>query len=285
MTQESKPNYSSSSGRVWAGIIIILIGGLLLLERLNVFFYFPDWMFSWPMILIIIGLVIGGKSNFKNPASFVMLGLGTFFLLNHYTDLNIGRLFWPLSIIIIGSWLIFGRSRTHWPHKPGGPGNPRWHKRNARSGYDWDKRVDHRNEDLGEDKQQDVPNEEGPEPNRASGTYQDIEYLDSVSVFGNVKKNILSKNFKGGEIVNIMGGADINLMQADIQGPVVLEVVQIFGGTKIIVPAHWKVHPEMAAIFGGVEDQRFSYTAIPDDTRVLYIKGTSIFGGITIKSI
>ena len=102
---------------------------------------------------------------------------------------------------------------------------------------------------------------------------------------GVLKKNIISKNFRGGEIVNIMGGADINLMQADIQGPVVLEVVQIFGGTKIIVPAHWKVHPEMAAVFGGVEDQRFTYTTAPDDTRTLYIKGTSIFGGNTIKSM
>src|SRR5690606_26322804 len=125
-----------------------------------------------------------------------------------------------------------------------------------------------------------------PVTNRAENTYYNAtDYIDAVSVFGGIKKHIISKNFRGGEIVNIMGGADINLMQADIQGPVVLEVVQIFGGTKIIVPAHWKVHPEMAAIFGGVEDQRFTYTAVPDDTRVLYIKGTSIFGGITIKSM
>ena len=37
----------------------------------------------------------------------------------------------------------------------------------------------------------------------------------------------------------MFGGAEINFMQADIQGRVELEVNQVFGGTKLIVPAHW----------------------------------------------
>jgi hypothetical protein len=72
-------------------------------------------------------------------------------------------------------------------------------------------------------------------------------------------------------------------MQSDIHGRVHLEVVQVFGGTKIIVPANWSVHSEMVAIFGGIEDKRPpQLNAAPD--KVLVIQGTSIFGGIDIKS-
>jgi predicted membrane protein len=83
--------------------------------------------------------------------------------------------------------------------------------------------------------------------------------------------------------VNFFGGSEINLMQADIKGRVKIEVVQVFGGTKIIVPANWIVQSEMLAIFGGIEDKRPpQLNTIPD--KILIIEGTSIFGGIDIKS-
>ncbi|MBM3416907.1 MAG: hypothetical protein FJY20_10820 [Bacteroidetes bacterium] len=53
---------------------------------------------------------------------------------------------------------------------------------------------------------------------------------------------MLSKDFKGGDIVNIFGGTEFNLSQADIKGRVTLEVTTIFGGTKLIVPSHWEVN-------------------------------------------
>ena len=112
----------------------------------------------------------------------------------------------------------------------------------------------------------------------------DEDFLDSTSVFGGVKKTIVSKNFKGGDIVNIMGGAEINLSQADVQGRVELEVTQIFGGTKLVVPPHWVVKPEMAAIFGGIDDKRSVQNATTDHSKVLVLKGTSIFGGIEIRN-
>jgi hypothetical protein len=72
-------------------------------------------------------------------------------------------------------------------------------------------------------------------------------------------------------------------MQADLKGRAKIEVVQVFGGTKIIVPANWTIHSEMVAIFGGIEDKRPpQLNAIPD--KILVIVGTSIFGGIDIKS-
>lgn len=113
------------------------------------------------------------------------------------------------------------------------------------------------------------------------------DYLDSTVVFGGIKKNIISKNFRGGETVTVFGGTEINLTQADINGAVVLELTQIFGGTKLIVPAHWKVHTkDLVAIFGGVDDKRPMLANPPGDetNKILILKGTCLLGGIDIRS-
>ena len=109
--------------------------------------------------------------------------------------------------------------------------------------------------------------------------------FESVTIFGENKKQILSKDFKGGESVCVFGGVEINLTQADINGRIPLELVQVFGGTKLIVPSHWKIHTEeVVSIFGGLNDKRQVQNVVTDQTKVLVLKGTTFFGGIDIKS-
>jgi hypothetical protein len=113
------------------------------------------------------------------------------------------------------------------------------------------------------------------------------DFLDSTVVFGGVKKNVISKNFRGGDVTSIFGGTDVNLMQADLNGKIVLDITNIFGGTKLIVPPHWKIETkDLVAIFGGIDDKRpqLSDTSMVDDNKVLVLDGTCLFGGIYIKS-
>jgi predicted membrane protein len=241
------------SGKVWVGFILLVIGFILLLNTLG--FYVPDWLFSWPMLLIAIGVVNGARHNFKHPVAVVLIVVGSVFLLERIIpELNFRNFIWPVLIISFGLYLIIGRDK-------------RFKSFRSNSGnLDWDKRVD--DEKTFTD-----------EPPRASE-----DFVEAVSVFGGIKKNVVSKNFRGGDIVTIMGGAEINLTQADINGAVILEVVQIFGGTKIIMPPNWKVSSEMAAIFGGIEDKRIINSDQALSDKVLIIKGTSIFGGVTLHS-
>lgn len=109
--------------------------------------------------------------------------------------------------------------------------------------------------------------------------------IESVTFFGGVKKNVIAKDFKGGEIVTVFGGTELNLMQADTKDRIYIEVVQIFGGTKLLVPPHWKIQTEeLVTIFGGLTDKRPMPSTPVEDSKVLVLKGVCIFGGIDIKS-
>ena len=113
--------------------------------------------------------------------------------------------------------------------------------------------------------------------------YSSEDFIDSTSIFGGVHKKIVSKTFKGGDVVTMMGGTEIDLSQADFTGMIRLDITQIMGGTKIIVPPHWEVRSEVTAVFAGFEDKR-QQPAILNPEKVLVIDGTSIFGGIELKN-
>ena len=103
-------------------------------------------------------------------------------------------------------------------------------------------------------------------------------------MFGGVKKIVLSKNFKGGEINCFMGGAEINLSQADIRQPVSLEVNNIFGGTKLVLPSDWYVKNDINAVFGGVEAKRNITNQMPDMSKSISLRGHCVFGGLEISN-
>lgn len=107
--------------------------------------------------------------------------------------------------------------------------------------------------------------------------------LEASVVFGSIKKNIISKDFKGGEVNCVFGGAVINLTQADINGKAVLEVNCVFGGAKLIVPQHWQVQAgELVTVMGGIDDKRPQQGASANTDKILVLKGSAVFGGIEI---
>ncbi|RYE17480.1 MAG: hypothetical protein EOP42_32235, partial [Sphingobacteriaceae bacterium] len=102
------PKYS---GKIIAGFVLTVIGLGLLFQQLD-WFFFPSWLFSWPMILIIVGLV----KRANNPASstwIIYVAIGCLFLVEKiFPDQNLFRLGWPVIIIAAGLWMIFRRNHT-----------------------------------------------------------------------------------------------------------------------------------------------------------------------------
>jgi len=95
---------NSHNGRTMAGIIIMILGGMLLIDQLNIFFI-PGWLFSWPMWIIAYGVYMGGKYNFRKPVWVWMIAIGTAFLFTENFN-NADRIVWPAAIIGVGAWLV-----------------------------------------------------------------------------------------------------------------------------------------------------------------------------------
>ena len=91
-------------GRTIAGVIILVIGGILLIDQLDLVFI-PHWLFSWPMWIIAYGLYMGGKYNFRKPVWMWLVVMGTVFLFSQNID-DSGRLVWPIAIIGAGAWMV-----------------------------------------------------------------------------------------------------------------------------------------------------------------------------------
>lgn len=294
--QPVPPPPSGKNGRVIGGAILLVIGVLFLLQQMQVTFI-ADWLISWPMALIAWGIYIGAKHNFQNSGWLIMVLIGMIWLSDRvFPDFDAWNFAWPVAIIIFGFWLIVRRQQPwdeeKWKRK--------WERKNKHWSNKWgnyDYKYDYKYGKWGaaepvtpvtpvEPVNPDEPSVSTniPPVNGPAASHSGDDVLDTVSVFGNVVKTIFSKNFRGGDVVNIFGGTELDLTQADINGRVIIDIVQIFGGTKLIVPSNWQVVSDTAAVFAGIDDKRIKAGVIQDPNKILVIKGVSIFAGIDIRS-
>lgn len=106
------------------------------------------------------------------------------------------------------------------------------------------------------------------------------EILDEVVIFSGNIKRVESGNFKGGEIVSIFGGSELYFNNSKINPEgATIEIVNIFGGTKLVVPRDWNVKIEIVSILGGFADKRVYLPNETPSNQTLIIKGVTIFGG------
>src|ERR1700742_2483794 len=108
------------------------------------------------------------------------------------------------------------------------------------------------------------------------------EYINTTAIFGEVKKHILSKDFKFGKVMNVFGTTTVDFCNADINGAVILDSTQLFGEIKIKAPANWHVVPEVTNIFIVIDDKRRNPTLNIDNNKVLILRGVGIFATIKI---
>jgi hypothetical protein len=257
--QEMKERYRrhADRGRISTGIFLLIIGALFLARESGVLF--PAWFFSWPVLLMGIGLYVGIKHRFQNWGWIFPFAIGAIFLADKISDqIYLRPYFWPILLIAGGLWFIFKpRGPRPYPFAQDGGDTATATTEGPVTGNDW--------------KQWEKAIEDG----------QDV--VGATAVFGGVKKSVLSKNFKGGEIVAVFGGVELNFTQSDFKGRVLIDCFNMFGGTKLIIPPDWEVQSSVVAIFGGVDDKR-PPVANPAPDKIVYLHGTCIMGGVEIKS-
>lgn len=104
---------------------------------------------------------------------------------------------------------------------------------------------------------------------------------------GGGELNYHSKQLKGGEVMAIWGGYDLDFSDADMEGDSMqLNLYCIMGGIEITVPANWKVEKSGAmCIMGGYSNKtRDMAEELNLPSKTLVVTGLALMGGGEIRN-
>lgn len=117
---------------------------------------------------------------------------------------------------------------------------------------------------------------------RAHGGADSSATLSGLAVLGGMHRGNNSQAFRGGDLTAVLGGCEIDLRQAAINGEAVIDVFAMWGGIELRVPEDWSISGRVVSILGGYEDK--TRPAGGATTHRLVVQGTVIMGGIEIKN-
>lgn len=232
--------------------LLFIVAGLLFLGR-NLGWIEPfvfDLIFSWPMILILIGIgsiirrhLIGGS---------IAVGIGIYFLLPRLNWVTAGwfHTYWPLGLIVLGLIILLKRRDNKYvnTHTTG--------RHRLSSRYS-------------------VASSEG-------GIQEG--YVRADVSFASVKHIVLDPVFRGADIDISFGGIVLDLRRTTLEAKeTVIHVDCSFGGVELYIPDHWVVQVETDSFLGECKDRR-NQTQQVDTEHRLIVCGDLSFGGIEIKS-
>ncbi len=107
-----EPSHGSNN-KVLIGVVLVLAGLFLILRNTGIF---PDFIdnvvFSWPMLLVTIGLVLTLSSTEKT-AGIIVMAVGGFFMipLVFRETFHMYNMFWPAIFIIVGILFIVSKRK------------------------------------------------------------------------------------------------------------------------------------------------------------------------------
>jgi len=241
------------------GLLVIAAGVLLYLFNTGVLsgayngIEYKDIVFSWQMLLIAIGFSMLFSFRVWVGGLITML-IGGFFLLQ---KMNVEALRfitdngWAIALILIGFIIL-------WKSVLGCGRNRCWKYHDA----DWKHHI----------------SKPGKHQNGVSG------YIERNFVFGGSNEKLDVPDFKGGEINCVFGGIELDVSDSQLaEGTNMLEINTVFGGVVIYAPVEWNIQLHQSSVMGNFKDSRPQPDFAIDDTKVLIIKASSVFGGGEIK--
>ncbi|UJL46338.1 hypothetical protein KFZ58_18650 [Virgibacillus sp. NKC19-16] len=107
--------------------------------------------------------------------------------------------------------------------------------------------------------------------------------LNTFALFSGAEIRSQSKNFRGGSVTAIFGGAEIDLRDAVIADGATLDLTTVMGGASIMVPENVHVEVSGTPILGGWEDSTRKARE-DDEVVVLKLNCLTILGGAEIRN-
>jgi len=106
-------------------------------------------------------------------------------------------------------------------------------------------------------------------------------HLSGFAFMSGNKQRLAGEVFRGAEATAVMGGVEMDLRQAKLEGEARINVFAFWGGIEIKVPQDWCVVLKGMPLLGGIEDK----TLPPMNTdKRLIIEGYAIMGGVEVKN-
>lgn len=233
-----------SDKRFFFGVVLIVLGVILILERLNLIpDSVADLLISWQMLLVGIGVLslIGGNRT----AGTILIVIGGFFMIPEIITVphEIRKIYWPLILVAIGIAVLM-RQRDH--RQLNNPDEPIITEPDDKSIHTFDDFVIFGGREVFVNSQ-----------NLAGGK--------ATSIFGGIEFDLRRASLKPGgaviDCVSVFGGCGFKIpMDWNVRN----EVTTIFGA--------------FTDKRGETYNERYY-----DPSKTLVIKGISIFGGVEVK--
>lgn len=231
-------NSNKIDKRILLGGILIFLGGLFLLNTMNVLdFRFTNVIFSWPFIMLVIGLFVLVNTE-KKFLGGVLSGIGALFLIPRvFPQIDYdGGIIIPLFLIILGSYIILKKRRQ-----------------DSALGFSSD------GSKVNKDKIDDVSIFGGGTKIISSNNFQGGNI---TAIFGGSEINLINCQLAEGEnvldVLCVFGGTTIILPK---EWNIVINVTSVLGGfsnkairnPSIVIDQSRTLHIKGLAMFGGGE--------------------------------
>ncbi len=261
--------------RLVIGVAIMLAGVLFTLDNLRII-HAGDFLGYWPVILVAIGVTrMAQTSSWVSFGwSLVWIIAGLWLLGEHIGLITVS--IWalrPLVLVLVGASILWRACCP--PQLRGTPGqscrpccSP---QPLGTPGQSW------------RDTTADTPAEAGASPAARSYVRSQDSYVKAVAVMSGVERATDSADFRGADLLAVMGGCELDLRHASIAGDeAVVDVMALMGGIEIYVPNTWVVEAKVFPFMGGLGNETRLNKSGP--TKRLVVRGLALMGGIEIKN-
>ena len=242
----------NTASQMLIGAAVIIAGFLFLIDNLG-WIDLDMHVHFWPFVLMVVGASTLAQAPRRGSGAAVagifMIGFGALALLKGLGLIYISwRVIFPIGIIAVGLMMVFRANKR----KQADTGTAM-----AGSAAD-DTSFFH-----------------------VAGGETGERVLDLTAILGGFQRKVTTQDFRGGDLTSVMGGIDLDMRTASLNGTAVLNVFALMGGISLKVPTDWMVELEGTPILGGFDEK----TMQPKDaSKRLVIRGTAIMGGVEIRN-
>jgi predicted membrane protein len=254
--------------RLVIGLAIIVAGILFMLDNLGLV-HAEHYLEYWPVVLLAIGVVqmvqTGSWVGYGWSLVWIVAGL---WLLGQ----NIGLItisiwaLWPLLLVLVGASVIWRACCP--PVVRSSACCPPVIRSSARA-----------------ESSTTPPGEPAQARTSALGVPRSAResFVHAFAVLGAQERTVGTAEFRGADLVALMGACKLDLRRATMVGEeVVIDVLALMGGVDILIPESWTVEAKVLPVMGGLGDH--THPIASGKLQRLVIRGLALMGGVEVKN-